>query len=97
MKLAYFSEREFIRWYRRLGPQQQAKVESELEALIATGPAVGMPVVRDLGHGLFELRIRIGQQPRLYFRSDDDTIELLTYGRKDTQQRDIDRARRRMT
>ena len=47
--------------------------------------------------GCGSFRIRVGQQPRLYFEVDGDIARMLTYGRKDTQQRDITRARGRMT
>ncbi len=51
-----------------------------------------MPHVRRLGDDLCELR---ADKHRLYFVVVDDTAKFLAYGEKDTQQRDINRARRR--
>ena len=97
MEIEHRDDAEFVKWYRRLGSVEQAKVTWQLDLLMAVGASLGMPHVRDLGGGLRELRIRVGQQPRLYFEVDGDIARMLTYGRKDTQQRDIVRARGRMT
>jgi putative component of toxin-antitoxin plasmid stabilization module len=69
MKVEHHDDAEFVKWYRRLGSVEQAKVTWQLDLLMAVGAALGMPHVRDLGGGLGELRIRAGQQPRLYSRS----------------------------
>lgn len=97
MNVEHLDDSEFAKWYRRLGPVEQAKVTWEIDLLAEAGAAVGLPHVRDLGHGLRELRVRVGQQPRLYFTIEGGTARFLTYGRKDTQRRDIERAKRRMT
>jgi putative addiction module killer protein len=97
MDIAHHDDAEFVKWYRRLGPVEQAKLTWQLDLLMAVGTALGMPHVRDLGDGLRELRVRVGRQPRLYFQIEGTMARMLTYGRKDTQQRDIGRARGRMT
>lgn len=97
MEIDHHDEAEFVKWFRRLGAVEQAKVTWQLDLLMAVGASLSMPHVRDLGGGLRELRIRVGQQPRLYFQVDGDVARMITYGRKDTQDRDIARARGRMT
>jgi len=95
--IIHHSPNEYGKWFVRLGPLAKATVAAEIEMLAARWP-VGMPRVRNLSGDLFELRI-MAHGLRLYFSVDDDEDEItfLTYGRKDTQSRDIDRARGRMT
>lgn len=50
--------------------------------------------VRAVGGGISEMRIHHGPGYRLYFLRDADTVVLLCGGGKDSQQRDIERARR---
>ena len=50
--------------------------------------------VRAIGGGISELRIHHGPRYRLYFLRDGDTVVLLAGGDKDSQQRDVERARR---
>lgn len=96
MEIEHHDEREFVKWFRRLGPFEREKAQLVMHALRVDGTRLGMPLARDLGDGLYELRIRYGQQPRLYFEFRSNELALmLTYGRKDTQDRDIRRARRR--
>jgi putative addiction module killer protein len=97
MEIEHRNEREFATWLRRLGAIERTKTAWELNHLIVLGMSVGMPHVRYLGDGLYELRVRMGQQPRLYFDAHGDAARMLTYGRKGTQERDIQRARGRMT
>ncbi|MBC7460143.1 MAG: type II toxin-antitoxin system RelE/ParE family toxin [Thermoleophilia bacterium] len=97
MDIEFLDTAEYVKWMRGLGAAEQSKVASQLELLAARGEELRLPHVRWLGRGLFELRVVIGQQPRLYFhRVGGDLVVMLTFGRKDTQQRDIARARRRM-
>ena len=75
-----------------------ARTSWELDLLTAVRALLGMPHAIYLGAGLHELCVRVGQQPRLYFQIDaEGRITMLAYGRKDTQDRDIARARGRMT
>lgn len=57
------------------------------------GPALGMPLIRSLGGRLYELRV---STHRVYFVVTTDAMHVLASGNKDTQERDIDRARRRL-
>ena len=50
--------------------------------------------VRAVGGGISETRVHHGPGYRLYFLRDGDTVVLLCGGDKDSQQRDIKRARR---
>ncbi|MBC7460141.1 MAG: type II toxin-antitoxin system RelE/ParE family toxin [Thermoleophilia bacterium] len=98
MEIEHHDEREFAKWYVRLGPVEKRKLRFELDRLEMEGVRLGLPHVRELGDGLYELRVRVGQQPRLYFEyASSSRVRMLTYGRKDTQDRDIRRARGRMT
>lgn len=95
VRVVHYSESEYAKWFSRLGPQAKATVAAEI-ALLAQRWPVGMPRVRNIGAGLHELRI-MAHGLRLYFVIEGEAITFLTYGRKDTQARDIDRARRRQT
>jgi putative component of toxin-antitoxin plasmid stabilization module len=53
-----------------------------------------MPLVRFLGAGLHELRV---SKFRVYFVYGPETLHVLAQGEKDTQVRDIARARRRIS
>ena len=53
--------------------------------------------VRAIGGGLSELRIHHGPGDRRYFLRDGDTVVLLSGGDKDSQQRDIERAKQAAT
>ncbi|MCW2973996.1 MAG: Phage derived protein Gp49-like [Thermoleophilia bacterium] len=97
MEIEHHDEREFVKWYQRLGPVERMKVRDELNWLLAAQGRLEMPHVRELPQGLRELRVRVGQQPRLYFQVIDERVRMLAYGRKDTQQRDMQRAWKRMT
>ena len=97
MDIEFWDEAEYEKWMRGLGAVERSKAAWVVAALAMRGIDLAFPHVRWLGAGLFELRITSGQQPRLYYtRIGDDKVRMLTYGRKDTQDRDIARARRRM-
>lgn len=57
------------------------------------GVAIGMPMVRRLDIDLWELRVG---KHRLYFSVEQNTALFHAYGDKDSQRRDIERARERM-
>jgi putative addiction module killer protein len=94
LEVDFHDEREFERWLRRTGGGNPGRIAGKL-ALVAShgGAQVGMPLVRVLGAGLHELRV---DGWRVYFVQDPRTLTVLCAGTKDTQRRDIDRARRRM-
>jgi putative addiction module killer protein len=95
VEVVHRNPNEYGKWFARLGPLPKAVVAAEI-GLLATHWPIGMPRVRALGGGLHELRI-MAHGLRLYFTVEGDTITFVAYGRKDTQDRDIDRARGRMT
>lgn len=95
VKVVHHSPNEYAKWFTRLGPAPKAVVAAEIGLLAVRWP-VGMPRVRALGGDLRELRI-MAHGLRLYFTVEGDTITFVAYGRKDTQARDIDRARGRLT
>lgn len=84
--------REFERWMSRLSPIDRTRIAKKVHLLMYAGANLTMPNVRRLGNGLCELRV---DKFRLYFTIEVDTARLLSYGSKDTQQRDIARARKR--
>lgn len=84
---------EYDKWRSRLDESAQAVVTRRMELLVEHGIALGMPNVRRLVAGLYELR---AGKYRLYFTVLGDTARFLTYGEKDTQTREIERARRRL-
>ena len=95
MEIVHLDERRFRTWRARLGPDAQRHVERRLKLLGEHEVGLGMPNVRRLFGGAWELRIHSGL--RMYFGVVEGTIVLVEYGTKDTQQRDIQRAMRRLT
>lgn len=92
MEIEHRSSAEYQKWMRKLSPRDGSRVADKLLLLSMTGTNLTMPHVRRLGEGLCELRV---DKYRLYFVVDDDCASFLTYGEKDTQMRDIERARKR--
>jgi len=85
---------DFVKWVRRLGDQDRAQISRKLRMLQDHGIAIGMPLVRRLYADLWELRVG---KHRLYFGVEDDTAVFHVYGDKDSQRRDIEQARGRMS
>ena len=101
MEAEHYDPAEFVKWTTRLPDAALAKIAAETALLLHVGRALGLPLVRQIGGSLSELRVSAHGGLRLYFtilRSQDgiERVLFLTYGRKDTQERDIARARRRM-
>lgn len=94
MELSFYKAREFDKWIETLGPVDRAKIVHMLVMLEEADRPLGMPQGRDIKHGLWELRSRSGH--RVYYTPVDTTALVLNQGRKDTQQRDIELARKRM-
>lgn len=93
MEIGFHDEHEFDKWLTALAPEPRDLVLAKLLLLREHGIAIGMPLVRRITAGLHELRVGGN---RVYFTQVGGTIHVLTQGRKDTQARDIERARRRM-
>lgn len=92
MQIEHGNRDEYAKWMGRLSNPSAARVLAKLNLLALTGTNLQLPHVRRLGAGLCELRV---DKYRLYFVVAGDTATFLAYGEKDTQQRDIQRARRR--
>ena len=95
MRIEFHNEREIEKWFRAIGRREGGRVAGKL-ALVADlgGAAAGMPLVRLLGSRLYEIRV---SKFRVYFVETDEILTVLAAGEKDTQQRDIARARGRMS
>ena len=93
MEIKHGDPDEYRKWLRRLPDRDIKRVADKIALLVYSGTALTMPHVRRLGDGVCELRV---DKYRLYFVVvPNDTALFLTYGEKDTQTRDMQRARRR--
>lgn len=93
VRVEFHDEREFRKWLRAIGGEAAARVVTKLEVLRDSGgSAIGMPLVRRIDPDLHELRV---SKHRVYFTEAPSAIRVLAVGEKDTQDRDIERARRR--
>ena len=76
-------------------------IQRKIDQLVILGDEARLPLVRRLMPALYELRV---DKYRLYFTFDDLEVNqgvergiyMLTYGEKDTQTRDIQRASERL-
>jgi len=93
MKVEFLDSRAFQKWRQRLGRPERSDILRRLDLLHEHGLALGMPNVRRLDAGLWELR---SGKHRLNFTVDDDAAVFLAFGDKDSQQRDIRLAKERM-
>jgi putative addiction module killer protein len=94
MRIEFHDGSEYRKWLRSIGDDAAGRVAGKVEFVASLGGIrVGLPLVRSLGHGLFELRVSIY---RVYFTQTGPALLILTTGVKDTQVRDIARARRRL-
>ena len=93
MEIQYRDRDEFVKWLRHLSPQNRARVGVKLTRLKEHGPGIGMPLVRRIDADLYERRV---DKFRLYFTVGHDTAWFVVFGDKDSQQRDIARAKERM-
>ncbi len=86
------------KWLRDLDQIAKRKIAHLLDLLGEFGPQLPMPNNRNLGGGLYELRVT-GKGPGYriyYFEFEEFIVVLLAGGDKSTQTRDIDTARKRM-
>ena len=83
---------EYASWFRKLrDPRAKAKILSRIDRLLDGNAGDVAPI----GNGLSELRIHYGPGYRVYFANRGDTLILLLIGGdKDSQQRDIETAKR---
>lgn len=81
----------FKRWIRDL--RDRAAV-ARINARLRNVSLGNFGDVRSVGGGISEMRVHHGPGYRLYFLREGDTVVLLSGGDKDSQQRDIERARR---
>ncbi len=81
----------FRRWVRSL---RDRRAVARINARMRNASLGNLGDTRSVGHGLFEMRIHYGPGYRLYFIRDGQTvIVLLCGGDKDSQPRDVARAR----
>ena len=80
----------FLRWLRRLrDAQARSVIRTKLNRLQSGNFSNCEPV----GEGVHELKIAFGPGYRVYFGTDGEVIVLLTGGDKDSQGRDIAKAK----
>ncbi len=98
MEIRFHDEREFHRWAARLSSQDKAALLRSIQELEASRQPIPMPHGRRIEHDLYELRPAGSRSSiRAYYLRIGSIATFVAYGRKDTQQRDIERARRRTT
>jgi phage-related protein len=78
---------------RSIERREFAKIARRLKLLWQLGRALEMPTVRRIDNGVSEIR---SGKYRLYFTIIYDQAVFVAHGEKDTQQRDIERAQRRV-
>ena len=84
--------RAYIRWFRKIrDTQARARILTRIRRLSLGNPGD----VRPVGEGVSEMRIDYGPGYRVYYVGrGETTVVLLTGGDKNTQDRDIRRARK---
>jgi putative component of toxin-antitoxin plasmid stabilization module len=92
MRIRHRDEREYEKWSNGIDDREIAKIGRRLEMLRLFGIDIGMPTVRRIDGEVSEVR---SGKYRLYFTVVDAEAVCIAYGEKDTQQRDIERARQR--
>ncbi len=82
---------EFAEWLTNLRDRQgRARILSRIDRLEEGNPGV----TRSVGSGVFEMKIDFGPGYRVYYiHRGEEVVILLCGGDKDTQERDIQRAR----
>lgn len=82
-----------------LQPATKAKLARTVRLLKEFGPGMGMPIVRPLGEGLNELRVRGKQEVRIFYSISGSNVFLLHGFQKKAQKtpnREINLARIRL-
>jgi putative addiction module killer protein len=83
------------KWLHERTKEQKTAIARRLLLLQKLGPDLGMPNVKALGNGLYELReMSFGYRLYFYFdRENNKIIVVVAAGEKDTQERDIRKAK----
>ena len=81
----------FKRWIRRL---RDRSAVARINARLRNVSLGNIGDARQVGDGLFEMRVHYGPGYRLYYLREGSTLVLLCGGDKSGQQRDIERAGR---
>jgi putative addiction module killer protein len=92
MEVEFHDARAFEKWLQSLDQQLAGRIVEKLRYVAEIGQSVGLPLVRRLGPGLHELRV---DKYRVYITTRQGSLLVLAAGSKDSQARDIARARRR--
>lgn len=90
----YSSEKEFNKWLESLPKNEKLAVHKELADLAGNGWQIAGNKSKSLGDGLFELRVRQGENRIYYSYGADRTIIIKNSGNKTRQSNDIKDARR---
>jgi hypothetical protein len=87
-------------WYLALGIKDRAQADRVFDLLTVEGPMLGMPLSKQLGDGLRELRFSCeGVQRRVtfYLRPEHNAITLTTFRKQRQNERsEVERARKAM-
>jgi len=104
MEVDFHDEREFTKWMCRLAGRDRTRVDLLLLALAQASGPLGMPQGRRLAGEPELYELRSGSGHRVYYaaaESEPDEPQrravILAQGTKDTQTRDIERARSRQS
>ena len=92
MRVRHRDDGEYEKWVKSIEQREFSKVARRLLLLSDLGRLLGMPTVRRIDGEVSEVR---SGKYRLYFTLTESEAIFLAYGEKDTQQRDIERARQR--
>lgn len=90
------AEDKIEKFINTLEDSTKAKIVYGYELLIQYGPRIGMPHSKNLGSGLYELRIRGREEIRIFYTVKDNIIILSIFKKKTrkTPDREIDMASR---
>lgn len=78
-------ERSVDEFFKKQQPQAQGKITHLVDLLKLYGNLLGMPHAKQLGSGIYELRIRGKEEIRIFYGFKQTTIILLHAFKKQTQ------------
>ena len=93
MEIVHLDERRYWKWLDKLDRTRRGAVMRRIDSLRQYGLEIGMPTIRRLFGGVWEVRSPLGE--RMYFTVIDGVAVFVAYGNKDTQLRDTVVAQRR--